>query len=110
MRTQQVLDELLELLQAEEEGLHFKTYGAYKKHLFQTNKSEDEIFLRSDMYKGQIGNPEAARKGHKNRKNKEEINKRAAETRANWYKNPENMEKFMAKLRKRAFKVKDQKK
>ena len=39
MRLQQVLDELLEILQAESEGKHFKSLGALRKSKFQNSKS-----------------------------------------------------------------------
>lgn len=97
MRIEQILDETLDLLQHPE----FKNFGDLQKSRFQNSKSEDEIFLRSDMYKGQIGNSEAAKKAHKNKKNIEEINARAAKTRANWYKNPENKKKFMEAIKRR---------
>ena len=37
----------------------------------------------------------------RNKKNIEEINARAAKTRANWYKNPENKKKFMEAIKRR---------
>lgn len=87
MRLQQILDDIYELLLAESEGKHFKSIGDLRKSQFQNNKSEDDKFLRHDMYAGTIGDPEAAKKG--------------AETRANWYKNQENYEKFMKSIKKR---------
>ena len=100
MRLQQVLDELVELLQHPE----FKSIGALRKSQFQNDKSEDELFLRSDMYKGTKGNSEAVKKGHitrkKNPKYKEDI-KKAAEKRADWYKDPENKIKFLKRLEQR---------
>ena len=100
MRLQEVLDEALEMLQHPE----FKTYGALKKSQYQHNKSEEELFLRSDMYKGTKGNSEAVKKGHitrkKNKNYKEDIEK-AAKTRSDWYKDPENMKKFKQRLKKR---------
>ena len=106
MRLQQILDDIYELLLAESEGKHFKSIGDLRKSQFQNNKSEDDKFLRHDMYAGTIGDPEAAKKGAETRKNrskkeKEEEYKRAAETRANWYKNQENYEKFMKSIKKR---------
>ena len=100
MRLQEVLDEALEMLQHPE----FKTYGALKKSQYQHNKSEEELFLRSDMYKGTKGNSEAVKKGQitrkKNKNYKEDIEK-AAKTRSDWYKDPENMKKFKQQLKKR---------
>lgn len=83
MRLQQVLDEAIELLQHPE----FKTYGALQKARYQHNKSEDEIFLRSDMYKGSIGNKEAIKKG--------------SESRKKWYQDPENKKKYLEAIKKR---------
>lgn len=98
MRLQEVLDEIIEMLEHPE----FKTYGALQKSKYQHQKSEDDIFLRSDMYKGCIGNSEAVKKGHitrkKNKNYKKDIEK-AAQTRADWYKNPENLKKFKERLK-----------
>jgi len=100
MRLQQVLDEAIELLQHPE----FKSYGALQKARYQHSKSEEELFLRSNMYKGSIGNSEATKKGHITRKKnpnyKEDI-KKAAQTRSNWYKDPENLKKFKERLKRR---------
>lgn len=87
MRLRQVLDELLEVLEAEENGDHFKSLGSLRKSKFQHDKSEDDAFIRHDMYAGTIGNAEAAKKG--------------AETRSKWYKNPENKKKFKEAIKKR---------
>ena len=103
MRLQQVLDDLLEILQAEAEGKHFKSLGALRKSEFQHSKSEDDIFLRSDMYAGTKGNSEAAKKGHITRKkNGTDIIsiEKGREKRKNWYKNPENKKKFMNAIKK----------
>lgn len=103
MRLDDVLDYAIELLQHPE----FKNYGAYLKSKYQHEKSEDEIFLRSDMYKGIKGNSEAVKKGHitrkKNKNYKKDLEK-AAKTRANWYKDPENKKKFMEKIKQRNLK------
>lgn len=102
MRLQEVLDEAIAMLEHPE----FKTYGALKKSLYQHEKSEneDEQFLRSDMYKGTKGNSEAVKKGHitrkKNKNYKKDIEK-AAQTRSDWYKDPENMKKFKERLKNR---------
>lgn len=106
MRLQQLLDETIELLEAEAEGKHFKSIGALRKSQFQNDKSEDELFLRHDMYAGTVGNTEAAKRGveTRNKRSKEvrdaEVEK-AAKKRAEWYKDPKNYKKFMASLAKR---------
>lgn len=98
-----LLDQVIELLQHPE----FKNFGALQKSKFQNSKSEDEIFLRSDMYKGCKQDPAVVakvRKLNKKRgKNKVAIEK-AAKSRTNWYKDPKNKEKFLAALRKRDYK------
>ena len=105
MRLDALLDEVIELLQANEGEHKFKNFGDYQKHKFQMQKyidNPEEKELRSLMYKGTKGNPEAAKLGHMHRKNKEEINKKAAQTRSDWYKkHPENYKKFMEAIRKR---------
>jgi len=104
MRLQQVLDDLLEILEAEAEGKHFKSLGDLHKSKYQNDKSEDDKFLRSDMYTGIKGNSEAAKKGHLTRKkngtHKQSIEK-GRKTRSNWYKNPENYKKFLEAIKKR---------
>lgn len=97
MRLEQILDETLELLQHPE----FKSFGDLQKSKYQNSKSEEDRENRRMMYEGMIGNSEAASKGHKKRKNKEEINARAAKTRANWYNNPENKKRFMEAIKRR---------
>ena len=100
MRLQEVLDEALAMLEHPE----FKTYGALKKSQYQHEMSEDEKFLRSNMYKGTKGNSEAVKKGHitrKKNKNYEKDIKKAAKTRSDWYKDPENMKKFKQRLKDR---------
>ena len=110
MRLDQLLDEVIELLQANEGEQKFKNFGALQKHKFQMQQYEEnpEIReIRSLMYKGTKGNSEAAKLGHKHRKNKTEINKRAAKSRSEWYKkHPENYAKFMEAIRKRDAKKK----
>ena len=83
MRLQQVLDEAIEILQHPE----FKTYGALQKARYQHSKSEDEIFLRSDMYKGSIVDREAIKQG--------------VETRKKWFQDPKNKEKYLKAIRER---------
>lgn len=110
MRLQQVLDELIEILQAESEGKHFKSLGALRKSKFQNDKSEDDVFLRSDMYSGTKGNSDAAKKGHITRK-KNGTDKTAIEkgrkTRKDWYKDPKNKKKFLEKIKNRKSKNKE---
>ena len=99
MRLQQVLDDLLEILEAEEEGKHFKSLGALRKSKYQNDKSEDELFIRSDMYAGTVGNSEAVKKGHETRKKHgidKITNEKAAAKRKAWYDDPENRKKFEA--------------
>lgn len=101
MRLRQVLDELLEILEAEEEGKHFNSIGALRKSEFQHSKGEDDAFLRHDMYAGIIGNSEAAKKGAETRKKNgthEKSIEKGRKTRADWYKNPENRKKFEASI------------
>ena len=104
MRLQQVLDDLLEILEAEEKGKHFKSLGALRKSKYQNDKSDDEIFLRHDMYAGIVGNSEAVKKGHKTRKKNgtdKIANEKAAATRKAWYQDQENKKVFEAKIKAR---------
>lgn len=112
MRLDDILDDTIELLIANAESPRFKTFGALAKSKFQNSKSEDCKFLMSDMYKGQIGNREANRKGkekYKQSPNYAEEIKEAAKKRANWYKNPENKKRFMEKIKKRKRSIKKEK-
>ena len=71
MRLDQLLDEVIELLQANEGEHKFKSFGDLQKHKFQMQKYEEnpeEREIRSLMYKGTKGNSEAAKLGHKHRK------------------------------------------
>ena len=104
MRLEQILDETLELLIANDEDPKFKSFGDLQKSKYQNSITEEERFLKSDMYKGQIGNKEAAKKGHKTRKQNKNYKKdieKAAKNRSEWYKNPENMKKFKERLKSR---------
>ena len=93
----QVLDDVLLLL----ENPKFKTPGDIRKHQYQMSKPEEDKEIRRIMYEGGLGNNEEAKKKssatrkkrHKEGKYKES-EKKAAQNRANWYKNPENAEKF----------------
>ena len=104
MRLEQILNETLELLLANEQDPRFKNFGALQKSKFQHSKPEEDTFLRSDMYKGTKGNSEAVKKGHIKRKtnpNYKENNKKAAQKRSDWYKSKENKEKFMDAIKRR---------
>ena len=104
MRLDDILDDTIELLIANEKDARFKKFGDLAKSKFQHSKGEDARFLMSDKYKGQVANIEAIKKGHKTRKknpNYEENIKKAALKRAAWYNNPENKEKFMKKIKNR---------
>lgn len=104
MRLEQILNETLELLLANEQDPRFKNFGALQKSKFQHSKPEEDIFLRSDMYKGTKGNPDAVKKGCIKRKANpkyKENNKKAAKKRSDWYKSKENKEKFMEAIRRR---------
>jgi len=93
----QILDQTLDLLQHPE----FKSFGALQKSRYQNSKPEEDKEIRRIMYEGGLGNSEEAKKQssatrkkrHKEGKYKES-EKKAAQNRANWYKNPENAEKF----------------
>lgn len=103
-----LLTQVLELL----ENPQFKSFGALQKSKFQHSKGEEDAYLRSDMYKGTKADPEISKKGHitrKKRKNYKEENKKAAEKRAAWYKDPENKKKFMEKMKQRDLKRKAKK-
>ena len=100
----QVLDQTLDLLQHPE----FKSFGALQKSRYQHSKGEEDKEIRRIMYEGGLGNSEEAlkqasetrKKRHKEGKYKES-EKKAAENRANWYKDPENYEKFKKKIQER---------
>lgn len=100
----QVLDQTLDLLQHPE----FKSFGALQKSRYQNSKPEEDKEIRRIMYEGGLGNSEEARlqasqtrkKRHKEGKYKES-EKKAAENRANWYKDPENYEKFKKRIQER---------
>lgn len=103
MRLQEVLDEALDMLMHTE----FKNFGGLQKARYQNNKSEDEIFIRSNMYTNMILDPKviakqvAKRKAFKNTQKGKETLEKARTNRKNWYKDPKNREAFMEKIRKR---------
>lgn len=101
----QILDQTLELLQYEGK---YKSFGDLQKAKYQNSKPDEDKEIRRIMYEGGLGNSkealEKAKETHK--KNKAagkhiESTKKAAKKRADWYKNPENIEKFKKALEKR---------
>lgn len=97
----QILDQTLDLLQHPE----FKSFGALQKSRYQNSKPDEDKEIRRIMYEGGLGNSEEAKKRasetRKKNPKKKLIEKKAAETRAAWYKDPENYAKFKEALRKR---------
>lgn len=103
MRLQDVLDEALDILMHNE----FKTFGNLQKARYQNNKSEDEIWLRHDMYANTIQDPAQVKKqsiirkaNAKTKKGQEAIEK-GRKARQAWYKNPKNHQAFLEKIKKR---------
>ena len=101
----QVLDQTLELLEYEGQ---FKSFGDLSKHKYQMSKPDEDKEIRRIMYKGGLGNSEEAlkqasetRKKRRKEGKYKESEKKAAENRANWYKDPENYEKFKKKIQER---------
>ena len=106
MRIDDILDETIELIIANMNGGNFKDIGSLRKSEYQHSKSEDDAFLRSDMYKGcKWEKTDATKKSHDKRKNKtaenDESVKKASEKRAEWYKDPKNRAKFLKKMKQR---------
>lgn len=103
MRLQDVLDAALDILMHPE----FKSFGDLQKARYQHSKSDDEIFLRQDMYKNTIQDPAHIEKYKKIRAKKKdsEIHKKGIEkarkTRKDWYKDPRNKQAFLEKIKKR---------
>ena len=100
----QVLDQTLDLLQHPE----FKSFGSLQKSRYQHSKGEEDAEIRRIMYEGGLGNSEEAlkqasetRKKRRKEGKYKESEKKAAENRANWYKDPENYEKFKKKIQER---------
>lgn len=101
----QILDQTLELL---EYNGQFKSFGALQKHKYQMSKPDEDKEIRRIMYEGGLGNSEeakqqavATRKARIKAGKYKESTKKAAERRANWYKDPENYEKFKKKIKER---------
>ena len=100
------LDETLDFLITCLENPKFKSYGDIMKSKFQHSKPDEDRELRKDLYKGTKANPKAVENQKKayHKKSKEErkrIKDKAAKTRAEWYKDPKNYEKFKESLNKR---------
>lgn len=96
----QILDDTILLLQ----NPGYKTPGAIRKSQYQHSKDDEDKLIRSIMYEGQIVDPELVKRQQKAKKANpkyKEIHKKAAQTRAAWYKDPENYEKFKAAIKKR---------
>ena len=100
-----LLDEITELLQYEGK---YKSFGDLQKAKYQHSKGEEDKEIRRIMYEGGLGNSEEAKNKAKitREKNKAagkhtENIKKAAKKRADWYKNPENIEKFQKALKER---------
>lgn len=103
MRLQDVLDEAIDILMHSE----FKNFGNLQKARYQNNKTEDEIFLRHDLYANTVQDPKAVEKNRQARlKKRNTPEMRAAiekgkQNRKNWYRNPENHKKFIEKIKMR---------
>lgn len=97
-----LLDEITELLQHEGK---YKSFGDLQKAKYQHSKGEEDKEIRRIMYEGGLGNSEEAKarakETRKNNPKRKEQDAKAAQTRANWYKNPENRKKFKEALEKR---------
>lgn len=89
----QILSMTLDLLEHPE----FKNFGDLQKSRYQNSKSEDEMFLKSDLLKNTVVAPE-------NRRHKP-LTKRAIKkgsiSRKKWYANPENYKKFLESIKTR---------
>lgn len=94
----QVLTMTLDLLEHPE----FKNFGDLQKSRYQNSKSEDEIFLKSDLLKNTV----SSQRGRKGKRPSKESCEKGAKTRKNWYSNPENRKKFMQKIKERDAKKK----
>ena len=101
----QILDQTLELLEYDGQ---FKSFGDLSKHKYQMSKPDEDKEIRRIMYEGGLGNSkEALKQASETRKKRrkegkyKESEKKAAENRANWYKDPENYEKFKKKIQER---------
>ena len=93
------LDDLLCLLEyPSDKGLHGSKIKKYRETDPDVKRQSE---LKSEMFRGQVGNSEAVKKGHQTRKINDpngECAKRAAEKRKEWYKDEANMAKFKKQL------------
>lgn len=87
----ELLTQVSELLQHPE----FKSFGDLQKHKYQMSKSKEDAEIKSLMYKGQI-----PLKKNKGKKLSKEAIEKGSISRKNWYKNPENYNKFIINLKK----------
>ena len=96
------LDDLLCLLEyPSDRGLHGSKIRKYRETDPDVKRQSE---LKSEMFRGQIGNSEAVKKGHETRKKNDptgEGQKIAAEKRKAWYNDEKNLEKFKKSLQKR---------
>lgn len=100
-----LLDQVTELLQYEGK---YKSFGDLQKAKYQQSKGEEDKEIRRIMYEGGLGNSEEAKAKAKETREKnkaagkhDESIKKAAKRRSDWYKDPENYDKFKESLRKR---------
>jgi len=100
-----LLDQVTELLQYEGK---YKSFGDLQKAKYQQSKGEEDKEIRRIMYEGSLGNSEEAKAKAKETREKNraagkhnESIKKAAKRRSDWYKDPENYDKFKESLRKR---------
>ena len=101
----ELLDQVTELLQYEGK---YKSFGDLQKAKYQQSKGEEDKEIRRIMYEGSLGNSEEAKAKAKETREKNraagkhnESIKKAAKRRSDWYKDPENYDKFKESLRKR---------
>ena len=100
-----LLYQVTELLQYEGK---YKSFGDLQKAKYQQSKGEEDKEIRRIMYEGSLGNSEEAKAKAKETREKNraagkhnESIKKAAKRRSDWYKDPENYDKFKESLRKR---------
>ena len=88
------------------ENPHVKSLKAAKiKKYRETDPNVQEYNqIKKELYKGQKGNSEAMKKGWETRKKNDpegKSSKRAAKTREKWYKDENNHQEFMKKIKQR---------
>ncbi len=105
------LDDLLCLLEyPSDKGLHGSKIKKYRETDPDVKRQSE---LKSEMFRGQVGNSEAVKKGHETRKKNDptgEVAKRAAEKRKEWYKDETNMQQFKKQLANKRDKKRENKK